>query len=522
MSNTKSKKKANFIDTTTRDGQQSNWAYGMPIGMIAEVLEDIDNAGFAKIDGPYHMLTPKKYTRDQKEYWWEMIKLFGKYNKTPKAIMAPVTLDPWEEIWACPRSMVELYFSTIAKYGALQYVQIHPNQHGRETWGLDWIYPMFRKMGVKVTLGIAFHVSPRHQRPGYWEGIIEKYAADKPDDWMLKDAGGLLDIDSLRKIWPIMSKYSNGVPISIHGHGVLGITSYVYAEAMKLGCTDFFVGIPPLADATAQPSVFNVAENCRIYGLEVDLDFERIKRVSKRIYTMAKQMNPPLPTHFCPRNYSLEPLTHTIPGGVIEVMKYQLKDLKIQHKVDEVIEEVSRVWVETGWPHMITPYSQFVVTQAAINVATGERYKIVLDSILKFALGMFGEDSGYTEMDPNIRDKFLSLPRAKELEGVWKFEKEVTQFKTVKEVRKELDATHLSDEDFLLYYILKGRADIDAMNKAIKKRGSKTIKFYPDVDTPIVDLLNELSKQPKVTSVHISNQKGSLVLKKQDNELNEA
>ena len=28
----------NFVDTTTRDGSQSNWAAGMPIGMMEAVL----------------------------------------------------------------------------------------------------------------------------------------------------------------------------------------------------------------------------------------------------------------------------------------------------------------------------------------------------------------------------------------------------------------------------------------------------------------------------------------------------
>ena len=32
----------NMIDTTTRDGSQSNWAAGMPVGMMDAVLEDVD------------------------------------------------------------------------------------------------------------------------------------------------------------------------------------------------------------------------------------------------------------------------------------------------------------------------------------------------------------------------------------------------------------------------------------------------------------------------------------------------
>jgi hypothetical protein len=39
---------------------------------------------------------------------------------------------------------------------------------------------------------------------------------------------------------------------------------------------------------------------------------------------------------------------------------------------------------------VITPSSQFIVSQAAVNVATGERYKEVLDSMIETALGVWG------------------------------------------------------------------------------------------------------------------------------------
>ena len=71
---------------------------------------------------------------------------------------------------------------------------------------------------------------------------------------------------------------------------------------------------------------------------------------------------------------------------------------------------------DLGYPIMITPHSQFVVTQAAINVAMGERYKLVIDELILFAQGVYGEDSGYTWMDQNLKDRLLGLPRAKELE----------------------------------------------------------------------------------------------------------
>ena len=73
-----------------------------------------------------------------------------------------------------------------------------------------------------------------------------------------------------------------------------------------------------------------------------------------------------------------------------------------------------RVRKDLGYPIMITPLSQYVVTQSAINVAMGERYKIVIDELI-LAQGVLRRNSGFSWMDPNLKDRLLSLPRAVEL-----------------------------------------------------------------------------------------------------------
>jgi oxaloacetate decarboxylase alpha subunit len=163
-----------------------------------------------------------------------------------------------------------------------------------------------------------------------------------------------------------------------------------------------------------------------------------------------------------------------------------------------VIEEVIRVCAETGEPHMITPYSQFVCTQAAINVALGERYKIVIDEYINFAMGFYSEDSGYLEMDPNLKDRFLSLPRAKELAALNKAQEEA-QNVPLSEFRKQFGA-NLSDEEFLLRYIMNGTKEIDVMREATKDRPWKT---FSCVDSPILDLIDDLEKQPHITQVQV-------------------
>ena len=62
---------------------------------------------------------------------------------------------------------------------------------------------------------------------------------------------------------------------------------------------------------------------------------------------------------------------------------------------------------------MVTPFAQFVGSQAAINVIIGERYKEVTDQVIQYALGLWGREAPAI-MDPDVKDKILNRRRAKD------------------------------------------------------------------------------------------------------------
>ena len=495
-----------FIDTTTRDGSQSNWAAGMPVGMMEAILEDIDKAGFRSLCCPLMQLQFKKVIRDLKEDPWAMIRMFAqKAPRTKKGCILQPSLWPFD-IVNFNREAVELFTRKLNEMGALQRVQITGNVMGHKHY--HWFVPFLKKMGIEVAFALCYYISPRHTDEYYAEKtrMMVDYGADV---MYLKDAGGLLDIDNVRRVYNIMKKNTGDLFTEIHSHCTTGLADPVYVEAMKLDCEGYHVALPPLAEGAAQPSVFTVAENAKALGFEVNLDLDRLRHVSKKLYAMAKEAG--LPT-FGPTRYKVAQYRHRIPGGVISNMIHQLKELKLENRIDEVTEEVVRVCAETGEPHMITPYSQFVCTQAAINVALGERYKVVIDEYIQFAMGNYSEDSGYLEMDQNLKDYFLSLPRAKELEKLTAAQ-EAAQNMPLSEFRKQF-GDNLSDEEFLLRYIMNGTKEIEVMREATKDRPWRT---FSGVDSPILDLIGKLEKQPGITQVQVKCGDRSLVLKKNNN-----
>ena len=55
---------------------------------------------------------------------------------------------------------------------------------------------------------------------------------------------------------------------------------------------------------------------------------------------------------------------------------------------------------------MITPFAQFVGTQAVMNVISGERYSVVPNEIKKYALGYYGEP--LAPIDPDVLEKIIA------------------------------------------------------------------------------------------------------------------
>jgi oxaloacetate decarboxylase alpha subunit len=88
---------------------------------------------------------------------------------------------------------------------------------------------------------------------------------------------------------------------------------------------------------------------------------------------------------------------------MISNLRFQLAELGIAHRLEEILEEAARVRRELGYPIVVSPFAQFVITQAVLNVVRGERYRTVPDEVRKYALGYYGELAA--PVDPDVLDR---------------------------------------------------------------------------------------------------------------------
>ena len=279
-------------------------------------------------------------------------------------------------------------------------------------------------MGLKTILNIIYSISPKHS-DDYFAYRFREAARLKPYRLCFKDPGGLLTPDATRRLVPILLREANGTPVEFHTHCNTGLGALCCLEAIKLGITSINTAIPPLADGSSNPSVFNVAMNARALGYYPVIDEEAIKPVRDHFTAIAKQEKLPVGK---PLEYDAFHPLHQVPGGMISNFRFQLSNLGKLEKLPEVLEEVTRVRAEFGYPIMVTPYSQFFGVQAAVNVMVGERYKEVTDEAL-CTPSVCGARKKRSPSRPNLKDKLLNRPRAKELSKLKAPEMTLKQFR---------------------------------------------------------------------------------------------
>lgn len=490
-----------FLDTTMRDGSQSLWAMGIRHGMMADLAGDLDRAGFSVIEVPANAIFFKKMVRDLKEDPWETMRMLARtITRTPTTCMGGAGGNLNGFGTPSPPVLGELFAQKLAEIGVMKRAQLTANTADQLTRTLPADVPRARGWGLSVALAIAYTISPRHTDEHFAEET-RRCAALRPDVIYLKDSGGLLTVDRIRTLLPVLLAAAGGIPVELHSHCTTGLAPLVYLEALRLGVRTLHCGVPPLADGSAQPSVLDVAHNARVLGYPTTVDEELLRSVSTRLAGFGRRAGLPAGA---PLAYDADQYRHQIPGGVISNLRHQLAEIGMADRLAEVLEECVTIRAELGYPIMITPYSQYVATQAAINVASGRRYDVVIDELVRFAQGAFGEDSGHTWMDPDLRDRFLARPRAAELAEL---DRRPGADLTLADVRQSMGAPGLSDEDLLLRVIMSGTAEIDAMHAAGPPR------TYRSDDLPLRTLVERLADHRRIRYVHVSSPAGTVMLR---------
>ena len=478
-----------IVDTTLRDGDISLWAYGMTTRMMLPALRPMDDAGFDSMEF-FLSLRLKKFVREHKEDPWDWLRLGTQQIKKTRLRYHGGLHSGFEFIPKCIR---QLLIQTVVKYG----IDLTRTSNAWNDFAaLGKEVAELKKLGMDTVMNLIYSISPRHTDE-YYAQKARDAAALKPYRLCFKDVGGMLTPDRTRELVRLIKQNIGDIPLEFHAHCNNGLGPFNLLEAVKEGVRIVHTAIPPLANGSSQPSVFNVVGNLRALGYKPLINMDSLPAVREHFEAIAKHEGLPLGE---PREYDQAWYGHQVPGGMISNLRHQLKLMGKEEKLDAVLEETARVRAELGYPIMVTPFAQFVGSQAAINVILGERYKEVTDQVIQYALGLWGKE-GSDHMDVDVKAKILNRARAREIEKIEYPEP------SLDEVRKQYGGPELSDEELLLRYYA-GPEFVNALKSAPKKD-------YAAVGKPVVKLIEELSSK-KLRRVFIQKKDFSLVVQKRE------
>ena len=257
------------------------------------------------------------------------------------------------------------------------------------------------KTGKLVEGTICYTISPVHS-VDYFLRVGDQLAEMGVQIICLKDMAGML---APYAAYELISKLKSRIPLPLHlhSHCTAGLAPMSYMLAIEAGADILDTAISPLSQGTSQPATEAVVAALMGTPHDTGLDLGRLSEIADYFYDVRKKysefessVNNQIKTDI---------LTSQIPGGMLSNLVAQLRQQKAEDKLDAVLSEMPHVRKDLGYPPLVTPTSQIVGSQAALNVMTGKRYSVVATETRNYVMGLYGKPPG--PISDEVRAKVL-------------------------------------------------------------------------------------------------------------------
>ncbi len=470
-----------LVETSLRDGNQCLWAaLGIDTARTLTIAPTMDQVGFKAIDftTSTHMGVAVRFKREDP---WERIRLTAAaMPNTPLQFMSTgFRFISWET--AHPEVMA-LAFQSLVRNGIRRFCLADPMNDAESN--IACARTVKRSGGEFVIAALVFTLSPVHDDAHYVSAARKLAACADIDALYIKDPGGLLSPKRAQTLIPAIKAAVGSKPLELHAHCTIGLAEHTYMDAPGYGVSALQCASGAAADGTSNPPAERVVANLRALGHRVEVDDEALSRVAQYFTRLAEAEGLPIGR---PQAFDASYLQHQLPGGMVGTMRRHLAESRLAHMEGAVIEELGRVREELGWPIVMTPFSQILLTQAVMNVTNPERYAVVPDEAIRYALGRFGKPN--VPIDAKVLERIESLPRTRELRAE-------APMVSVGELRRRL-GSGLSDEELLLRATMPA-GQVDAMLSS-----PPAPRHYNPATRPVLELLRRLAGHRELTEVSV-------------------
>ena len=467
-----------LVDVTLRDAHQCLWATRMTTAMMADIAPRLDRVGFEAIDlvGGAVFDVCVRYLRE--DPWERMRIVSGWLDRTPLIVMTRgQSLFTFEFF---PDDIVALTAQRIFANG----IRYHtPYDALNDMRNMEVPVRAAKRAGLYTAGGIVYTLSPVHTDEYYVRKARELLTLGV-DAIYIKDPSGLLTPERVRTLVPVLKAACGSLPLHLHSHCLTGLAPYTACRAIELGVDVVHTATSTLANGASHPATESFVENARHAGFSVPIDLAPVNEVAERLRYIAGREGKPVGSIV---EYDAFHYEHQMPGGMVSNLKSQLASLGIAQRLPDVLEEAARVRRDLGYPIIVSPFAQFVMTQAVLNVMGKERYATVPDEVRKYVLGYYGEIAG--PIDPDLYDRITRGAAPTKARPGDLIEPGIPR------IRRER-GPFSSDDDLLLAAFYAEREF-----NALKAAGPIDVK-YPLASTPLITLLKEIALRPSIRSFH--------------------
>ena len=470
-----------IIDLTMRDAHQCLWATRMTTAMMKDIAPLLDRSGFEAIDlvGGAVFDVCVRYLREDP---WERMRILSSWVKeTPLIIHTRGQSLFTFEFFA--DDVVELSAERFAANGMRYHT---PYDAINDIRNLEIPIRAAKQNGLHTVGGLVYTVSPVHTDEHYAEKARQLINFGV-DGVYIKDPSGLLRPDRVPTLIPALKNAIGELPLQLHTHCLSGLAPYTALLAVDYGVDVVHTATSTLANGASHPPTELFVRNCRRRGYDVGVDLEPVEEVADRLAYLAKTEDKPVGEV---AEYDEFHYHHQVPGGMISNLRYQLSTVGLEDRLQEILEEAGHVRADLGYPIVVSPFAQYIITQSVLNVMGRDqgkqRYDVVPDEVRLYVRGGYGEVVG--EIDPNLYDKI-----AKGAEPIT--ERPGAHVPPALERLRKTRGPFASDDDLLLavYYA-------DKEYSALKSEGPIRLDSVSNGSSPLTTLIKELASRPSIQS----------------------
>ena len=308
---------------------------------------------------------------------------------------------------------------------------------------------------------ICYTTSPVHNIE-YFVALGKKIEELGCDSIAIKDMAGLLTPQDTKDLVSSLVKNTN-LPIHMHCHATSGLASINLITAVESGATIIDTCNSSYSEGASHPSTESIVVALEGMGYKTGIDLSKIDEITDYLKENRKKY-----WQFESEFTGLDPkvLINQVPGGMISNLSNQLRDQGAIDKMNDVLKEIPTVRKDLGYPPLVTPTSQIVGTQAALNVITGERYKTITSEVKNYFLGQYGMAPG--KLNANIKKKAIGD------------EKEITS-RPAEKLKPEFNNLKVKSESF-----------------ASTEEDILTYAMFPDIATTFLQERNAGTLEPEI------------------------